>query len=190
MSARWTTSRRGRARRPAIEAQPSALVSRLKGPPNGQDRSFVFWSLIVLGLGAPRAYGVTSGLNLGSNALKFAALTSLKPASLAKDAILSGSGDVGGQSISLATGASAGADVVANPKGITLGTDAVVAGACVTAGAKIKLRNGAKCASQDTIGSDADLRWSRLSSCRVRWRRTQHRPPGCYLCFPFPCREF
>jgi hypothetical protein len=119
--------------------------------------SCVLWSLIIFGVGARRAYGVTSGLNLGSNALKFVALSSMEPTSLAKGAILSGSGDFGGQSISLATGASAGADVVANAKGVTLGTDATVAGAYVTAGAKIKLRNGANCVSQDTTGFNADL---------------------------------
>ena len=119
--------------------------------------SFVLLSLMTTGLAARRAYAGVGGVQLGSNALKFAVLSSQKPASLAKDASLTGSGDVGGQSISLASGASAGADAVANPKGITLGQQARVAGACVTAGANIKLRNGANCASQDTSGSGADL---------------------------------
>jgi hypothetical protein len=119
--------------------------------------SFALLWLMTVGLAAPRAYGLVGALQLGSNALKFSVLSSQKPASLAKDATLTGSGDVGGQSISLATGASTGADTVANPRGITLGQRATVAGACVTTGTSIKLRDGASCASQDTSGSGADL---------------------------------
>jgi hypothetical protein len=48
-------------------------------------RSSVCAFLIVIALGATRAYGITSGLNLGS-ALQFAAPSSQKPVSLAKDA--------------------------------------------------------------------------------------------------------
>jgi hypothetical protein len=109
--------------------------------------------LIVWLASSSSAFAVT--LTLG-NAASFVALSTTKSVSLSKNASV-GAGFVGGQSVTLGTSSSAGSDVVAIPKGITVGKDASVAGSCVTDGAKIVIKSGASCGAQSTDGTNPDL---------------------------------